>query len=467
MFRFSINRSLLIPLLCLIVPLASLAQTNPGAAPSPPAPVTEKSEHKAQRMAWWRDARFGMFIHWDMSSVEGREISWSRGGSRPLDVPVNPAGHTDFKAGRKDPAGYVEDPGYDHLYQQFNPTNFDANAWVKLAQDSGAKYIVFTSKHHGGFCMWDTKLTDYNLMNSPFKRDVVKELAEACHKAGMRFGIYYSPRDWHHPDYGMGDNRKYADYMNGQMRELLTKYGPVDLLWFDSYGRGDLINFWHEDETWNLIKSLTPNILINNRLCNLADYNQQPPPYRGDFGTPEGRIGSFDTNTAWESCITLQKNGWSYHRNEPVLSLEECVRTLVLTATGDGNLLLDVGPNELGEIPSNQSDRFLQIGEWLKKYGFTIYGTRGGPFKCDASWGGTTHKGNKIFIHALGWPPSGILHLPGLKGKVTASRVVTDKSTPVKVTSSDNGTDLTLDPRTTVNQIDTIVELTMESPIGI
>ena len=196
-------------------------------------------------MAWWRDARFGMFIHWDMSSVEGCEISWSRGGSRPLDVPYNPAGHTDFKAGRKDPAGYVEDPGYDHLYQKFNPTNFDANAWVKLAQDSGAKYIVFTSKHHGGFCMWDTKLTDYNIMNSPFKRDVVKELAEACHKAGMRFGIYYSPRDWHHPDYGMGDNRKYVDCMNAQMRELLTQYGPVDLLWFEQLWKRASPSFWH------------------------------------------------------------------------------------------------------------------------------------------------------------------------------------------------------------------------------
>ena len=454
-----------IALLLLIAPSWSNGDSNSPTSPSAAVPTSESPQQTLDRITWWRDARFGMFIHWDMSSVEGREISWSRGGSRPLDVPYNPAGHTDFKAGRKDLAGYVEDPVYDHLYQKFNPTNFDANAWVKLAQDAGCKYIVFTSKHHGGFCMWDTKLTDYNIMNSPFKRDVVKELAEACHKIGIRFGIYYSPRDWHHPDYGMGDNRKYVNYMNGQMRELLTNYGPVDLLWFDSYGRGDLINFWHENETWNLIKSLAPKILINNRLCNLANYNQQPLPYRGDFGTPEGRIGSFDTNSPWESCITLQKNGWSYHRDEPVLSLEECLRTLVLTATGDGNLLLDVGPNELGEIPTNQAERFLQIGEWLKKYGFTIYGTRGGPVVCDPNWGGTTCKGNKVFVHVLGWPSDGILHLKGINGHVVSSRILTGDSPEMKVTTANDGVDLSLDPRKTINQIDTIVELTMDAPV--
>jgi alpha-L-fucosidase len=214
------------------------------------------SEARAARMKWWTEARFGMFIHWDMSSIAGTEISWSRKSTRPLDVD-------------KAPAGYVEDPFYDHLYERFNPTNFNAKEWVRLAQAAGMKYIVFTAKHHGGFCMWDTKLTDYSILHTPFKRDVVKELADACHQAGMRFGLYYSPRDWHQPDYGLGDNANYTAYMKGQLTELLTRYGKIDCLWFDGFGAGDSIQFWHADEMLALIKKLQPLVIINNRLANI------------------------------------------------------------------------------------------------------------------------------------------------------------------------------------------------------
>jgi len=419
--------------------------------------ATETPDQAQARIAWWRAARFGMFIHWDMSSVEGREISWSRGATKPLDI-------------RHDPAGYVEDKVYDHLYEKFNPVKFDATAWVKLAQDAGTKYIVFTTKHHGGFCMWDTKLTDYNIMHTAFKRDVVKELADACHKAGMRLGLYYSPRDWHHPDYGIGDNRKYVDYMNGQMRELLTNYGTVDLLWFDSYGKGDLLKFWHEDETWDLLKSLAPQVVINNRLCVLGSYDRQPAPYRGDFYTPEQRIGGFDTTRPWEACMTVDGHGgWSYHRNSPARPLNECLRYLIFSATGDGNLLLDVGPNELGEIPETQAERFHQIGQWLGKYGATVYGTRGGPIRNDPKWGGTTCKGNKIYVHIMTMPASGMLHLPQLAkfgGNVVSSRALTSEAAEVKVAKgADSGLDITLDPKAGNGQIDTIVELTMETPV--
>jgi len=147
---------------------------------------------ESSRLQWWTEARFGMFIHWDMSSMAGTEISWSRKGSKPLDI-------------TGDPAGYVEDPVYDHLYTRFNPTKFSADEWAKLAKDAGMKYVVFTSKHHGGFAMFHTALSDYNIANTPFKRDVLKELFQACRKQGLRVGIYYSPRDWHHPDYGAED----------------------------------------------------------------------------------------------------------------------------------------------------------------------------------------------------------------------------------------------------------------------
>jgi alpha-L-fucosidase len=443
--------------LFIVAALGALALAHPlHSQAGPPAETpAETPEQFQQRVQWWRDAKFGMFIHWDMSSVAGSEISWSRGGTKPLDI----SGH---------PAGYVEDKVYDHLYEKFNPVKFDAASWVKLAQDAGAKYIVLTTKHHGGFCMWDTKLTDYNIMHTPFKRDVVKELVDACHKAGMRFGVYYSPRDWHHPDYGIGDNRKYVDYMNGQMRELLTKYGPVDILWFDSYGRGDLLKFWHEDETWDLLKSLAPKAVINNRLCELGGYNHQPAKYRGDFNTPEQSLGGFDTKFPWESCMTVQANGgWSYHRNSSCKPVAECLRYLIACATGGGNLLLDVGPDELGEIPANQADRFLQIGQWLKKYGDTIYGTRGGPIRNDVDWGGVTHRGSKIYVHVLNWPSSGSLHLPllaKLGGDVVSSRLLTADA-DIKVTRSGDDMNITLDPKVTVNQVDTIVELTMGAPV--
>jgi alpha-L-fucosidase len=151
------------------------------------------------RMQWWRDAKYGMFIHWDPSSIEGREISWSRKGHKPLDI-------------TRDPAGAGSDPEYDSLYLKFNPTKFDAKQWVQIARNAGMKYMVITCKHHDGFAMFDTKLSDYSIMQTPFKRDPIKELADACHEAGMRFGVYYSPRDWHQPDYGQGDDSKYVAF---------------------------------------------------------------------------------------------------------------------------------------------------------------------------------------------------------------------------------------------------------------
>ncbi len=376
------------------------------------------------RTAWWRDARFGMFIHWDMSSIAGTEISWSRKGSRPLD-------------NGSDPAGYVADPVYDNLYREFNPTNFDAKAWVQLAKATGMKYIVFTAKHHGGFCMWDTKLTDYSIMNAPFRRDVVKELADACHAAGLKFGIYYSQRDWHHPDYGIGDNQKYLDYMNGQLRELLTNYGQVDVMWFDSYGRGDPLTFWRIPETWSLIKTLQPQVLINNRLAALRATNN-PPEFRGDFDTPEQKLGSYKDTRLWESCITVitvKHGGWSYRPDGKVKSVEETLRMLVSCATGDGNLLLDVGPNSSGVIPEDQAAPLLAIGKWLETNGESIYGTCGGPFK-PGEFGGTTRKGKTIYVHVFKWPESGALNLPNVGAKLVNSRLLAGGKVDAKQTTS-------------------------------
>ena len=363
------------------------------------------------RMKWWRDARFGMFIHWDMSSVVGTEISWSRLGPKPLDGSWG------------SPAGTGGDPVYDNLYKKFNPTKFDARKWVKLAKDAGMKYLVFTAKHHGGFCMWDTRLTTYSIMNTPYGKDILKDLADECHKVGLHFGIYYSPRDWHHPDYGMGDNSKYEAYMTGQLAELLTNYGKVDVVWFDSFGTGKSIKYWHADKVLELVRKLQPQTVINNR-CSF--FGEQVSSLQADFDTPEQRIGAYQTNRNWESCMCVvdaPNGGWSYRKDGKVKPFAECIQNLVSCATGDGNLLLDVGPDSFGEIPDDQANRLKQIGEWINKYGFTIYGTEGGPFR-NGKWGGATFKGNKIYVHLFEAAPDTIL-LPLLNEKfVTGGNVL-------------------------------------------
>jgi len=412
--------------------------------------VTETKEQHDARMAWWIDARYGMFIHWDMSSVDGTEISWSRKGSRPLDN-----GH--------DPAGYVEDPEYDNLYKKFDPEKFNAKDWVKLAKAAGMKYMVFTAKHHGGFCMWNTKLTDYSIMHTPFKRDVVKELADACHEANMPFGIYYSPRDWHQPDYGIGDNAKYVAYMNGQLRELLTNYGQVDILWFDSYGRGDLVKFWRIGETWNLIKSLQPRIIVNNRLTGLSGYNRQPAPYRGDMDTPEQRLGSFQNTRPWESCMCVLKahgGGWSFRTDGKPKSFQDCLKNLIGCVTGDGNLLLDVGPNAEGTIPANQADPLLKVGAWLSKYGESIYGTHGGPYR-NGLWGGSTCKGDIAYLHIAKWKVDH-LDLAPLKTKVLKVTCLTSPSVPVTFNQTPAGISITFPPEAH-DPVDTLIKLQLST----
>ena len=401
-----------------------------------------------ERLKWWREARFGMFIHWDMSSVAGTEISWSRLGPKPLDGSWG------------SPAGTGGDSIYDNLYKKFNPTKFDAKKWVEIAKNAGMKYVVFTAKHHGGFCMWDTRYTDYSIMHTPFKRDVVKELSEACHKAGLHFGIYYSPRDWHHPDYGMGDNNKYEAYMTGQLTELLTNYGQVDVVWFDSFGTGESIKYWHADKVLELVRKLQPQTIINNR-CSF--FGEHVPSLQADFDTPEQVIGSYQTNRDWESCMCVVDapgGGWSYRSDGKVKPFEECIRNLVACATGDGNLLLDVGPDSFGVIPADQANRLSQIGDWIRKYGFSVYGTEGGPFR-NGNWGGCTFKGKKVYIHLFESAPD-LLELPAFREKLLSVRNLTGGN--VKITAENEKVRIRSTPKDR-NSPDTIIELIFDRDV--
>jgi alpha-L-fucosidase len=394
-----------------------------------PAGPAVKPANEA-RLAWWRGARFGMFIHWGPVSLKGTEIGWSRGAPIPI-------------------------AEYDSLYKRFNPVKFNADQWVKIAKDAGMKYMVFTTKHHDGFVMFDSKQTDYNIMNSPFGRDVVKELSEACRKQGIAFGTYYSVCDWHHPDFPFGspggstkkphpDLDRYEQYLRKQVEELVRNYGPLSTLWFDvaqgfdaKRGKG-VVDF---------VRTLQPDILINNRCAN-----------PGDYDTPEQTVGTFHFDRPWETCMTIC-NQWAWKPGDSMKSLPQCIQTLVRCAGGDGNLLFNVGPMPTGEIEPRQVERLRQMGAWLAKCGESIYGTRGGPFKPNRQIA-STRKGNSVYVHVMKWEGDCVM-LPPLAKKIVASSVLTGGT--AVVTQDDQKIAIAI-AKPERQEIDTIVKLELDGP---
>ncbi|MHC4351570.1 MAG: alpha-L-fucosidase, partial [Planctomycetota bacterium] len=357
-------------------------------------------------------------------SLKGTEIGWSRGGER--------RGRT----GR----GSIPVEIYDNLYKQFDPVKFDADEWVQVAKDAGMKYLVFTSKHHDGFSMFDSKLTDYKISNSPFKRDVVKELADACHKARLKLGYYYSPVDWYHPDYRTENHARYIEFMHAQLREICSNYGRIDIIWFD--GLGGSAKDWDSENLFKMIRELQPRVIINNRAGLAADHD-----------TPEQRIGKFQNDRPWETCMTICRQ-WAWKPNDQMKSLKQCIQTLVKTVGGDGNLLFNVGPMPDGRIEPRQVERLREMGKWLDKYGETIYARRGGPFK-PGSWGASTHWCNIIYVHVLNWPGD-TLRLPPIPKKITDSSILTGGTVEVKQT--DEAIEISV-PAEHRDEIDTIIKL--------
>jgi alpha-L-fucosidase len=404
-------------------------------------------------MQWWHDAKFGLFIHWGPASVSGKEISWSRVG-HPFDHPSHET---------------VPAEQYDALYKQFNPVKFNAEEWMQLAKDAGMKYVVFVTKHHDGFSMWPTKLrSDYSIAATPFQRDICKEIADAAHKVGLKLGWYYSTRDWTHPDYLKDGNQKYDEFYRGQVRELLTNYGKVDIMWFDHVAGN-----WRDyrfDELFHMIHELQPGIVVNNRAAAfIRQTDDQPSPglaslVHGDFDTPEQQIGKFQLDRAWESCMTLtycqDGGGWSYRPDGRTRGLNECLRILVSSVTGGGNLLLNVGPLPTGEIDPQQVQVLKEMGQWLAKYGDSIYSTRGGPFR-NGAWGGSTYRGDKVWVHVFEWPAD-TLTLEPLKETVKSVRVLTGGE--ATFAQSEKGLEIT-QPGAQHDPIDTIVELTLDRPV--
>ena len=418
--------------------------------------ISETPQQHDARMQWFRDAKFGMFIHWGPSSVGATEIGWGRNAARPWDIgkPNNARQRT-------------EDPVYDNYNKQFDPTNYNADAWVNFAKECGMKYMVIIAKHHDGFSMFDSKVTDYDIMATPYKRDIIKLFAEACHKNGIKLGIYYSTRDWYNPDYLQGDNAKYDQWYRTQIQELLSNYGQVDVVWFDSVGGNDW-GKWKFDELFAMMYRLQPGLLINNRVKFIGpktpeDRKPASPEIekmtKGDFGTPEGVIGAYTIDKDWESCMRNGR-GWSYRGEDGFREPDDAIRMLVSSVTGGGNLLLDFAPRPDGTFTVGDMKVGRAAGAWLKKYGEAIYGTRGGPYR-NGSWGGSCHKGGKLFLHLFP-KRKGAWVFDLLPCKVLSARVLGGE--PVKFAQSDKE----LSFQVGEGQYDapvTVIELSLDQPV--
>jgi alpha-L-fucosidase len=419
-----------------IVGLSLMAVFSGCSTTSVNAANSERPENYLQaspeRMQRWRDLKFGLFVHWGPVSLMGTEIGWSRGGER---------------RGRKG-TGEIPVEVYDNLYRSFYPAEFDAKEWAQIAKSAGMKYLVFTTKHHDGFCMFDSALTDYKITNSPFKRDIVAELAEACRAAGLKLGFYYSQPDWHHPDYRTANHARYIDYLHGHMRELCTNYGQVDIIFFDGL-RGKAED-WDSKPLFKMIRKLQPDIVINNR-----------GGLQGDYDTPEQRVGEFSRDFPWETNMTICEQ-WAWKTGDRLKSLKECIQALVATVGGDGNFLFNVGPMPTGKIEPRQVTRLKEMGDWLHKYGEGIYGTRGGPFKS-GTWGTSTHRDNRIYIHLFNLY-TGEFTLPPIPRKIIGSSLLT--SGEVQVNQSAEGIKVTV-PEQYRSDIDTVLILRLDGPAGL
>jgi alpha-L-fucosidase len=389
--------------------LAVQGRNPSGGSVKPSAP-------EPSRLAWWREARFGLFIHWGPVSLKGTEISWSRANTNPL-CPNK---------------GEIPADVYDNLYKSFNPTLFNAAEWAAVAKAAGVRYVVPTAKHCDGFCLWRTKTIDYHIGRTPFHRDVCGELAAAVRKAGLRIGWYYSPMDWKDPDCRTARNAAYVKRMQGQVRELLTRYGRIDVLWFDWDG-GAIP--WEQEAMYRLVRAAQPAITINNRLdCSFgglsADRDIGP---HADYLTPEQVIGAYDDRHPWETCMTLGTQ-WSWKPDDRIKSVDEVIRILAGCAGGDGNLLLDVGPMPDGRIEPRQVDVLKGVGAWLAGHGEGIYGTRGGPFK-PGRYGASTRRGNRIYLHVFAWAGPSI-KLPPIPAKVVRGRLLAGGPASVRQTAA-------------------------------
>jgi alpha-L-fucosidase len=409
-----------------VLPLvASLAAPSLAQAPESVPAV------RAAARQWYRDAKFGMFVHWWVYSLlgQGEWVMQNR------EIPV---------------------AQYEWLASTFNPVKFDAREWVALAKAAGMKYITITARHHDGFSMFRTAASPYNIVDwTPFRRDPMQELADECRRQGLKLFFYYSQLDWYHPDYwprggtGLktgrpeaGDWNRYIDFMDGQLTELLTNYGPVAGVWFDGmWDKPDAD--WRIQRTYSLIHRLQPATLIvpNHHKAPLPGEDAQT--FEQDL--PGSNTAGFNTKEIGllplETSLTMN-NSWGFNiTDRRFKSVRELIAFLVRAAGADANLLLNIGPRPDGTIQPEAVERLREVGRWLTTFGSSIYNTRRGPVP-PRDWGVTTQRGDTVFVHVLDWRDR-VLALPALESRVASARML-DGGTRVDVAQSDAGVSLTL-----------------------
>ena len=420
---------------CIAAALCCAAALAQGYTPSPENLKARES---------FQDGKFGLFIHWGVYSVLSKG-EWVMNNDK---MPI---------------------AEYEKVPPRFNPTEFNAAEWVAMAKDAGMRYITITSKHHDGFAMWGSKQSDWNIVDrTPYKKDPLKMLSEECRKQGIKLFFYHSQLDWRHPDYYPlgrtgrssgrpegGDFNKYLDYMDTQLRELLTGYGDVGGIWFDGMWDKPDAN-WRIQKTYSLIHSLQPAALVGS--------NHHLKPFDGeDFqmfekDLPGSKTAEFNAkseigNLPLETCDTIN-GAWGYNQNDKRFkSSDNLIRYLVRAAGNNANFLLNVGPMPNGKIQPEFVERLHAMGEWLRKNGDSVYGTRGGPVK-PRPWGVTTRKGSKVYVHVLDWPDE-VLALPRIEGVRSAAMFA--GGTSVSVKTVEGATLLHLPPGR--DPVDTIVVL--------
>ncbi len=446
---------------CLALAASVFAQGEPT-APKTAAAHEPSEADRDIRMAWWRNARFGMFIHWGLYSIPAGE--WPGKGSNHAEWIRDTA---------KIPVGE-----YEGLRHKFNPVKFDAEQWVAIAREAGMKYLVITSKHHDGFCLFDSALTDWDVMSTPFRRDIMKELSDACKKdGGVRFCMYHSIMDWHHPDYlprrpwekadrpeAGADFNRFVAYLKGQLKELCSDTYDPGLLWFDGQWEGTWNNtLGHEIEQH--VRSLRPRIIINSRVGRGGGAygleNTEHGGRMGDYGTPEQFIPDDAPAFDWETCMTMNNN-WGYNaKDHHYKTTKDLLQKLADIASKGGNFLLNVGPTAEGEIPAESVQRLREIGAWMKTNGESIYGTQGGPFK-KLAWGRCTMKRQgpttRLYLHVFDWPKNGLLVVPGIYNEALAAHVLAAPGAKLPVRREDDALHISL-PNSAPDAINSVVVL--------
>jgi len=416
------NRIIRVCLAVLVFSLFGMCQAAPAPVDTGD-PHTDRSlirldppEQVAKRMEWFSDARFGMFIHWGLYAQNGCHWRGQDGKSehmmRHLQIPLRE---------------------YEKIADEFDPEKFKADEWVRIAKDAGMKYMIITAKHHDGFAMFNSKSSSYNVVvRTPFARDPIQELADAARKQGLRFGVYYSlGRDWEDPDVPTRDGyrsntwdypdeskKDFAKYferkVKPQIKELLTQYGPISVLWFDT---PEKISRAQSEELIRLVHTLQPDCIVNQRVGNRL----------GDYRVAEQSIPEGGYPDPWETCMTLNKHWGYYEGDENWKPTETLVRNLIDIASKNGNFLLNVGPTGDGVIPAGSVERLKEVGLWMKVNGEAIYGTTGCPLK-GLAWGRCTKKttpgGATLYLHVFDWPKNGKLLIPALKNSVESATLL-------------------------------------------